>query len=108
MSKELAAALKPINGKRNGLVFSYNDGSYLNRDRVKWPFWRMVDKAGLRKIRLHDMRHSFASQLVMKGVHLRTVQQLLGHADIRMTERYSHLAPSMSQDAVNLLDGEKA
>jgi site-specific recombinase XerD len=73
---------------------------------VTLPFWQMIEKSGLRKIRMHDMRHSFASQLITKGVHLRTVQQLLGHVDIRMTERYSHLGPSMSQDAVMLLGGD--
>ena len=104
MSTELSKTLEQLQGKRKELVFPYKDGTHLTRSRIKWPFWRMIEKSGLHKIRLHDMRHSFASQLVTKGVHLRTVQQLLGHADIRMTERYAHLAPSMSQDAVNLLD----
>ncbi|HXN07351.1 MAG TPA: site-specific integrase [Nitrospiria bacterium] len=52
----------------------------------------------------HTLRHTFASRLVMKGVDLRTVQTLLGHASIEMTQRYSHLSPSHLREAVNQLE----
>ena len=59
-------------------------------------------------IRFHDFRHTFASHLVMKGVDLRTVAKLLGHKDIKMTMRYTHLAPEHLQAAVDVLvPGEK-
>ena len=51
--------------------------------------------------RFHDLRHTFASYLVMKGVDLRSVQTLMGHKDITMTLRYSHLSPGHLQEAVN-------
>jgi site-specific recombinase XerD len=49
------------------------------------------------------MRHDFASQLVMKGVDLNTVRELMGHADMKMTMRYAHLAPSSKLRAVEVL-----
>jgi site-specific recombinase XerD len=49
------------------------------------------------------MRHDFASQLVMKGVDLNTVRELMGHADMKMTMRYAHLAPEAKMRAVEAL-----
>ena len=62
-----------------------------------------VKRAGIQDFRWHDLRHTFASRLVMKRVDIRTAQELLGHADIRMTLRYSHLSPSHLLDAVEQL-----
>lgn len=65
--------------------------------------WRDVLKAaGIEHFRRHDMRHDFASQLVMKGVDLNTVRELMTHSDMDMTLRYAHLAPSKTREAVNL------
>lgn len=55
---------------------------------------------GFRPIRFHDLRHSFASILVMAGVPLYTVQKLMRHKSIAMTERYAHLAPDYLADAI--------
>ena len=54
--------------------------------------WRLARKrAGLEDVRLHDLRHSFASHAVMKGVPLPVVARLLGHKQVRMTLRYAHV-----------------
>ena len=67
--------------------------------------WREVLKAaGVSGFRWHDMRHDFASKLVMGGVDLYVVKELLGHSTIMMTERYAHLAPSAKVAAVKVLD----
>ncbi len=64
---------------------------------------RACKRAGLRLVQWHCMRHSFASHLVMRGVPLKAVQELHGHASMEMTMRYAHLSPDVRRDAVNTL-----
>jgi integrase len=68
-----------------------------------YPWDRIQRRAGLAGVRLHDLRHSFASFLVNKGVSLYVVQGLLGHSQIRMTQRYAHLAPQTLLDATEVV-----
>jgi len=68
----------------------------------RW-FAEVVKQAGLANFHWHDLRHTFASRLVMAGVDLRTVQELMGHKAIAMTVRYSHLAPAHQREAVERL-----
>ena len=60
-------------------------------------------KAGIQDFRWHDLRHMFASRLVMAGVDIRTVQELMGHKTIQVTLRYAHLAPRHQLEAVQRL-----
>ena len=75
---------------------------FRGRDSQRW-FEECVQESGVTDFHWHDLRHTFASRLVMAGVDLRTVQELLGHKTIAMTCRYAHLAPAHLQEAVNRL-----
>jgi integrase len=70
---------------------------------VKKSFTTACRKAKLQDFHFHDLRHTFASQLVMNGVDITTVSRLLGHATLTMTLRYAHLAPDHLQNAVDVL-----
>jgi integrase len=81
-------------------------GHLYNSDRTigarEW-FEQTLSDAGIGNFRWHDLRHTFASRLVMAGVDIRTVQELMGHKTIQVTLRYSHLAPQHQLDAVQRL-----
>lgn len=75
-------------------------------ERLKSPrewFEDAIEEAKIEDFTWHDLRHTFASRLVMAGVDLRTVADLLGHKHIQMTIRYAHLAPEHRADAVRRL-----
>ena len=73
---------------------------------VRIPFEKALKSAKISKFRFHDLRHTFASHLVMSGIDLMTIKELLGHKTIKMTLRYSHLSQNHKAAAVEVL-GEK-
>lgn len=84
-------------------VFAGVEGERMKRIDTSWE--SLMKLAGLKNFRLHDCRHHFASRLVQAGVDLYTVKELLGHSEITMTERYSHLAPDNLRAAVEKVAG---
>jgi len=61
-------------------------------------------RAGIKNLRFHDLRHTFATRLVLAGVDLATVSKLLGHSSIQMTMRYAHPTPEALKNAVAKLN----
>lgn len=90
--------LKLSKSKKAEYVFSDEIKSNLRKS-----FEAGLKKAEIKDFRFHDLRHTFASHLVMAGASLKVVQQLLGHKDIKMTMRYSHLSQEHLQDIINRL-----
>lgn len=84
-------------------IFCYDNGKRIQD--VRKSFATALKKSGIINFHFHDLRHTFASQLVMAGVDLYTVKELLGHKTIEMTMRCAHLAPSHKQRAVDVLIG---
>lgn len=95
--------------KEHDLVFCTSLGTPLNPNRALELFKRLLKKAGLPDMRLHELRHSIATILLSMGVHPKVVQELLGHNNISMTmDVYSHVLPGMQQEAISRLNNTLA
>ncbi len=90
--------------KSKGFVFADDLENHFSIRRLNDGLDQVCRKAGFRKITPHILRHTFASQLAMKGAPIQAIQGLLGHSDIQTTMRYAHLSKSIYQDTMNLLD----
>ena len=99
LSNQVIASLEPEGRRPEELLFPG-----LTPEQVTVAFIRACQAANIEDFSLHDLRHTFASQLRMKGADLHTVGQLLGHKDLRMTARYSHLNPEYLGTAASKLD----
>jgi integrase len=100
-----AASLK-AGRKVPAWVFTTPEGTALDGDNVRHRvFYRLLDAADLRKIRIHDIRHTFASLLIQNGEPLTYVKEQMGHSSIQVTvDVYGHLVPSANRAAVDKLD----
>lgn len=115
-SKEMLEALRDSAPENESRVFLYR-----NQRRPPYPssatdnnatpfkdphgaWYTATAKAQLKDLNLHDLRHTFASRLVSRGVPILTVSKLLGHSKIQMTMRYAHLAPSELDGAISALE----
>ncbi len=91
---------------RDGLVFCDGDGGFLRRSNVlRRSYFSILKRAGLPRIRFHDLRHTAASLLLMLGDNPKVVQERLGHARVEVTlNTYSHVLPTMQKEAAKKLD----
>lgn len=110
MSDELAKVLRewriacPVS--ENKLVFPNNEGNYQSAENMmKRRFLPALNRAGIEQIRFHDLRHTYASLLLVNGAPMKYVQHQLGHSSITMTmDLYTHLLPEVNDKCVNLLN----
>ena len=105
--RQLEAKLKAgASWQEHDYVFCTSVGTHLHPDRdVLSQLKALLKEADLPDVRFHDLRHSAATLLLSEGVHPKVVQELLGHSNISMTmDVYSHVLPSMQQDAISRLN----
>ena len=120
MSDQLATTLQELRSERKkealakgwGIVpvwvFCNEEGGHLDGDNLRSRvFYKVLEKAGLRWLRIHDLRHTFASLLIQQGESLAYVRDQLGHHSIQITvDTYGHLIPGANRAAVNRLDDD--
>jgi len=102
MNRALRAALAPLKAAATGpRLFVSRDGTPYRSFRT--AFKTACRHADLKDVTPHVLRHTFASRLVMKGVDLRTVQELGGWSSLELVQRYAHLSPGHRAEAVERL-----
>lgn len=88
------------------LVFTWEDGRLIHPEVISSKFHRLAEGAGLLRIRLHDLRHSYATAALEAGIPLKVVSQRLGHSSISITgDIYSHVRPEIDQSAADQVAG---
>lgn len=93
--------VKPIIG--SGYVFFNGAGNMIDAAKLKRAFIAALGAAKIEDFRFHDLRHTFGTRLVQKGVDLYKVAKLLGHSDVSTTQRYAHHYPESLRDGVEML-----
>jgi site-specific recombinase XerD len=104
LTARLLAALKAARHLKGPLVFSGAGGELLTAFQQDSALARACKRAGLRVIGWHTLRHTFCSHLAMIGASARAIQELAGHASLTTTQRYMHLSPNSTREAIDLLE----
>ena len=104
LTVRLAAALREHRHLRTALVLCRQDGNALSRQLVQSCVKRAARRANVRLDGVHVLRHTFCSHLAMRGAPVRAIQELAGHRDLSMTQRYMHVSPAAIESAISLLD----
>jgi excisionase family DNA binding protein len=102
INARLRECLESLKRGKSGFVFPAQDGQQLNG--VRRAFEKACRRAGLDGLRVHDLRHTFATRLLRRGADIVTVQRLLGHSSVVVTQRYAHTDEATKRSAVALLD----
>ena len=89
----------------DSLVFGNHVGKPLDPSVLSHDFVRIVKRAGLENVRFHDLRHTFASLMLLRGAKPKVISEALGHSSVAFTmDTYSHIIEGMQEDAMALLD----
>lgn len=105
ISDGLMNVLLKLRTQSNCSLVFHEDGQVIENNKLRKELMKVTKKAGFPDVtKIHSLRHTFASHLVMKGVDLPTIKQLMGHSDISTTMIYSHLAQDHLSDVVSKLD----
>ncbi len=87
------------------LVICTDSGTPVNPENLKKSYSRLIQAAGVPKIRFHDLRHTHATMLLSQGVNAKVISERLGHSNIKTTlDIYSHILPNMQEEAANQID----
>ena len=89
---------------KNCFVFFNRKGKKINPNVLRKSFYTVLRKVGIENLWLHDLRRTFATRLAQAGVDLYKISKLLGHKDIKMTQRYAHHCPDSLRDGVEILE----
>jgi integrase len=104
LTQRLAAALREHRHLKGPRVLCQDDGEPLTRQMVQYKVLRASRRAKLAQDGVHILRHTFCSHLAMRGAPTRAIQELAGHRELSMTQRYMHLSPAALDSAIRLLD----
>ena len=89
----------------DSLVFSNAEGKPIDPGALSHAFNRIATRAGLEGVRFHDLRHTFASLMLLRGAKPKVISEALGHGSVAFTmDVYSHIIEGMQEDAMALLD----
>lgn len=89
---------------RSKIVFHSKSGTKIDKHNLRRGFVIAMEKAGIEDFTFHGLRHTFATRLAQSGVDLYKISKLLGHKDIKTTQRYSHHCPESLRDGVEILE----
>jgi integrase len=104
LTGRLTRALRDQRHLRGARIPCHDDGRPLTQRDVQGFVLRAVRRAKLRHVGVHVLRHTFCSHLAMRGAPARAIQELAGHQDLTMTQRYMHLTPAALDAAIRLLE----
>lgn len=103
MNETVLATLKGL-VQKGELVFPNSNGVKIDNTQIHLAFHEALKKSKIEDFHFHDLRHTFASNLMMNGAELNDVRELLGHKKMEMTLRYAHLSPRHKTKVINILD----